>query len=123
LSGDPGYIDALVTRDRETDANIHVTAITNTSGTVQERMTRHPFGAVAFRDSAGSTISVSSKAWDILHQGGQQDSIGNYGFHHRILSPTLGRWLTNDPLGFNAGGNNFYGYLAINKLYFVFSYL
>jgi len=122
----PAYDDALVTRDRDTDANgtlderlfaqhdanFNVTAITNTSGTVQERMTYNPFGAVAFRDSAGSTISLSSKAWDILHQGGQQDSIGNYDFRHRILSPSLGRWLTNDPLGFEAGDNNFYGYLA-----------
>jgi len=47
----PSYIDALVTRDRDSDANIHVTAITNTSGTVQERYTPDPFGVETFWDA------------------------------------------------------------------------
>jgi len=122
----PSYIDALVTRDRDTDANgtlderlfpqhdanFNVTAITNTSGTVQERYTPDPFGVVTFRNASGNTISASAKDWVFLHQGGQADILGHYDFRNRILSPTLGRWLTNDPLGFEAGDNNFYGYVA-----------
>jgi len=72
----------LVTRDRDTDANgtlderlfaqhdanFHVTAITNTSGTVHERYTPDPFGVVTFRDASGNTISASAKDWVFLHQ-------------------------------------------------------
>ena len=47
-----------------------------------------------------------------MHQGGQTDSIGNYDFRNRVYSPTLGRWLTNDPLGFAAGDVNFYRYVG-----------
>jgi len=94
------------------DATFHVTAITNTSGTVQERYTPDPFGVVTFRDASGNTISASAKDWVFLHQGGQADILGHYDFRNRNLSRTLGRWLTNDPLGFDAGDNNFYGYLA-----------
>ncbi len=122
----PVYIDAMVSRDRDTDANgslderlyalqdtnFNMTAVTNTSGTVQEKYTETPFGVTTFRNSAGSTISVSTKDWNYLHQGGQADIIGNLDFRNRVLSPTLGRWLSNDPLGFNAGDVNLYRYLG-----------
>jgi len=98
------------------DANFHVTAITNASGTVQERYTPDPFGVVTFRDASGNTISASAKDWVFLHQGGQADILGHYDFRNRILSPTLGRWLTNDPLGFAAGDVNFYSILKNNPI-------
>ena len=118
----PAYVDGLVNRDRDTDgngnlderlfalqdANWNVTGITNTSGTVQERYTETPFGVVTFRDSSGSPISVSTKDWDILHQGAKIDVIGDFDFRNRVYTPTLGRWLSNDPIGFNAGDVNTY---------------
>ena len=33
---------------------------------------------------------------------------GDYEFRNRVYSPTLGRWLSNDPLGFEAGDVNTY---------------
>ena len=122
----PVYVDALVLRDRDTDANgtlderlyptqdanYNVTAILNISGTVQEKYTYTPFGVVTYRDSSGSTISSSTKAWVFLHQGGQINIVGGYDFRNRVLSPTLGRWLTNDPLGFEAGDVNTYRYVG-----------
>jgi RHS repeat-associated protein len=122
----PVYVDGLVTRDRDTDANgtlderlfalqdanWNVTGITNTSGTIQERYTETPYGAVTFRDGSGSTISVSTKGWDILHQGAKTDIIGDYDFRNRVYSPTLGRWLTNDPIGFSAGDVNTFRYVG-----------
>ncbi len=121
----PVYVDAMVTRDRDTDANgtlderlyalqdanFNVTAITNTSGTVQEKYTETPFGATTFRNSSGTAIGSSTKDWVFLHQGGQADIIGDLDFRNRVLSPTLGRWLSNDPLGFDAGDVNTYRYL------------
>jgi len=122
----PAYVDGLVTRDRDTDANgtlderlfalqdanWNVTGITNTGGTIQERYTETPYGAVTFRDGSGSTISVSTKGWDILHQGAKADIIGDYDFRNRVYSPTLGRWLSNDPLGFEAGDVNTFRYVG-----------
>jgi RHS repeat-associated protein len=119
-------VDGLVTRDRDTDANgtlderlfalqdanWNVTGITNTSGTIQERYTETPYGAVTFRDGSGSTISVSTKGWDILHQGAKADIIGDYDFRNRVYSPTLWRWLSNDPLGFEAGDVNTFRYVG-----------
>ena len=122
----PAYVDAMVLRDRDTDsngtlderlyplqdANWNTTALVNTSGSVVERDTYSPFGVVTFRDASGAIIGASAKDWLFLHQGGQTDSIGNYDFRNRVYSPTLGRWLTNDPLGFAAGDVNFYRYVG-----------
>jgi len=43
-----------------------------------------------------------------LHQGGERIAAGDYEFRNRVYSPSLGRWLSNDPLGFNAGDQNWY---------------
>jgi len=120
----PVYVDAPVLRDRDTDANgtlderlfviqdanYNVTAVISSSGTVQERYTYTPFGLVTYRDASGSGIGSSTKAWVFLHQGGQINIVGDYDFRNRVLSPTLGRWLTNDPLGFAAGDANTFRY-------------
>ena len=115
-------MDGLVLRDRDTDsngtlnerlyalqdANWNTTALVNTSGTVQERYTYTPFGQVTFRDGSGSTLSASAKDWVFLHQGGERIAAGDYDFRNRVYSPSLGRWLSNDPLGFDAGDQNWY---------------
>ena len=118
----PVYVDGLVLRDRDTDANgtlderlyalqdanWNTTALVNTSGTVQERYTYTSFGQVTFRDGSGSTLSGSAKDWVFLHQGGEKIAAGDFEFRNRVYSPTLGRWLSNDPLGFEAGDQNWY---------------
>ena len=100
----PVYVDGLVLRDRDTDANStlderlyslqdanwNTTALVNTSGTIQERYTYTPFGQVTFRDSSGSTLSNSAKDWIFLHQGGEKIAAGDYEFRNRLYSPSLG---------------------------------
>ena len=124
----PVYVDGLVLRDRDTDANgtlderlysmqdanWNTTALVNTSGTVQERYTYTPFGQVTFRDSTGSNLSNSAKDWIFLHQGGERIAAGDYEFRNRVYSPSLGRWLSNDPLGFEAGDVNWYRAIGNN---------
>jgi filamentous hemagglutinin len=51
---------------------------------------------------------VSTKGWDILHQGAKRDIIGDYDFRNRVYSPTFGRPLQSDQLQFEAGEANFY---------------
>lgn len=96
------------------DANWNTTALVNTTGTVQERYTYTPFGQVTFRDASGSTLSGSAKDWIFLHQGGEKIAANDYEFRNRLYSPTLGRWLSNDPLGFEAGDQNWYRAIGNN---------
>jgi len=67
---------------------------------------------VTFRDGGGSTLSSSAKDWVFLHQGGEKIAAGDYEFRNRVYSPTLGRWLSNDPLGFEAGDVNVYRFVV-----------
>jgi RHS repeat-associated protein len=118
----------LVLRDRDTDgngslderlyalqdANWNTTGLVNAGGTVQERYAYTPFGQVTFRDGTGSTLSNSAKDWIFLHQGGERIVAGDYEFRNRLYSPSLGRWLSNDPLGFEAGDQNWYRAIGNN---------
>jgi RHS repeat-associated protein len=124
----PVYVDGLVLRDRDTDANgtfderlyslqdanWNTTGLVNAGGTVQERYTYTPFGQVTFRDGSGSTLSNSAKDWVFLHQGGEKIAAGDYEFRNRVYNPNLGRWLSNDPLRFNAGDQNWYRAIGNN---------
>src|SRR5262249_44801258 len=120
----PVYVDALIERDTSSgqrlyvqqDANWNVTAVVDTSGTVQERYAYDPYGKPT--DGTGSagvlTPSWASRtnslfSWVYLHQGGRYDATsGLYNFRNRDYSPTLGRWMEQDPIGYAAGDNNLY---------------
>jgi RHS repeat-associated protein len=84
---------------------------------VQERYTYTPFGQVTFRDNTGSTLSNSAKDWIFLHQGGERIAAGDYEFRNRVYSPSLGRWLSCDPLGFEAGDQNWYRAIGNNPIF------
>jgi RHS repeat-associated protein len=86
-----------------------VTALVNTSGQVVERYVYDPYGQVTILDASWNTRSSSSYAWRYLFQGKRYDSAtGLYDSRNRAYSPTLGRWLQNDPLGFGGGDSNLY---------------
>ena len=112
------YADALVERDAsstrmyaEQDVDFNITALVDTTGTVQERYIYDPYGAVTILTSAWATRSSSSYSWIYLHQGYRFDNAtGLYGERNRDYSPTLGRWLQDDPLGFGGGDSNLYAY-------------
>ena len=114
------YVDAMVERDRGSerlyalqDANWNVTALVNTSGVVQERYVYDPYGQVTILDPNWNVRSSSSFAWVYLHQGGRYDvATGWYSFRNRDYSPTLGRWMEVDPIGFTGGDVDLYRYVA-----------
>jgi RHS repeat-associated protein len=130
----PVYVDAMISRDRDTDtngtlderlyvlhdANFNVTGLVNTSGTVVERFTYEPFGKAEIRDASWAIKSGGSGyAWLYLHQGGRFDSVsGLYAFRMREYSPTLGRWMTNDPIEYRAGDVNLFGFVLNDPLNF-----
>jgi RHS repeat-associated protein len=110
----PVYVDAMVERDTSSgqrlyvqqDANWNVTALVDTSGNVQERYAYDPYGKASVLDPSWNARTSSLFSWLYLYQGGRYDSTsGLYNFRNRDLSPTLGRWLEQDPVRYAAGGN------------------
>jgi RHS repeat-associated protein len=112
----PVYIDALIERDTPTqrlyvfqDANFNVTALVDTSGTVQERYLQDPFGSFTVLAANWTTRGTSNYGWVFFFQGKRYDfATGLFASRERDYSPTLGRFLENDPLRFGARDSNFY---------------
>ncbi len=121
----PVYVDAMILRDRDTaddgtleerlwvqqDANFNVTALVDDNGDVVERYVYDPYGEVTVLDETWSVIGSSAYGWLHLHQGGRLDTVsGLYHFRNRDYSPTLGRWVTRDPIGYFSSDVNLYTY-------------
>jgi RHS repeat-associated protein len=112
----PVYIDALVERDAgsqrlyaQQDANWCVTALIDTTGTVQERYVYDPYGTVTVLTPSWGTRGTSNYAWVYLFQGGRFDGVtGLYNFRNRDDSPALGRWMQTDPIGLYGTDTNLY---------------
>jgi RHS repeat-associated protein len=116
----PVYVDAMILRDRDTDANgslderlwvmqdanWNVVGLVNGSGVVVERYAYDAFGAVTVMNGSW-TVGSTAYGWQYLHQGGRLDvTSGLYHFRNRDYSPTLGRWVSMDPIGYSAGDTN-----------------
>ncbi|HEX4612570.1 MAG TPA: RHS repeat-associated core domain-containing protein, partial [Urbifossiella sp.] len=128
----PVYVDALILRDRDTDANgslderlwvqldanWNVTALVDGSGAVVERYVYDPYGAVTVLTPSFGSRSGSSYAWTQGFQGMFFNSISDlYGSRGRQgYSPTLGRWTSLDPIRFAGGDVNLYGFVAENPV-------
>ncbi len=120
----PIYVDALILRDRDTDANgtlderlwaqqdanWNVTALLDSSGNVVERFTYDSFGALTVYDASYNVRgSGSSYAWTYHWQGLRLDVVtALYHARMRDVHSVLGRPLQQDPLGFGAGDANVY---------------
>jgi RHS repeat-associated protein len=122
----PVYVDAMIERDTaggprlyvQQDAHWNVTALVDTTGTPKERYTYDPYGKATvlnpttWQVSGSGAHGTSSYGWVYLHQGGRyerySDAAGMYLFRNRDYSPTLGRWLEQDPAGYAGSGPNLY---------------
>ncbi len=124
------YIDDLVLRDRDTDANgslderlyalqdanWNVTAVTNTSGTVQERYAYSAYGVPIFLDATFGVRASSSFAWETLFAGYRWDAVTkHFQVRNRVYSPTVATWLQRDPIGYSSGFN-LYEYVNSNPM-------
>ena len=118
-----GYIDDLVLRDDDSssgnlgkassglgrriyvlqDANYDVTALTDTIGTVLERLMYDPYGSITVLTASwGST--TDAYGWEYFWQGGRYDTTTQlYNFRYRDYDPALGAWTEQDPLRYVNG--------------------
>jgi len=118
------YIDAPVLRDENkdgdgdcidgsderlyylTDANMNVTALVSTSGTVVERYRYDPYGQVEVLDAdfSADADGKSDYANAILYCGYYFDNeTGLCCVRYRFYVPPLGRWLQRDRIGYGDG--------------------
>jgi RHS repeat-associated protein len=86
----------------------------NTSGAVVERFVSDAFGGrTVLNGSWVVQTGGSGYAWLYGHQGLRYDTIAGVNHaRHRDYSPTLGRWISGDPLGFGAGDANLYRFVG-----------
>ncbi len=115
------YINAAILRDMYADgsielltrvyflqdANWNTTAIVNFSGAWQvlQQYIYSPYGTITVlnESGAGSTPIVNN-----LYQGMTLDPVtGLYYARNRNYSPTLGRWINQDPAGYINGANTY----------------
>ena len=85
-----------------------ITALIETDGTVAERYAYNPYGETTFLTGAwalvGGTGAASAYANEILYAGYRHDpETGLYLARRRYHHPTLGRWTTRDPIGYDDG--------------------
>jgi RHS repeat-associated protein len=118
------YIDDLVLRDRDTDANgslnerlyacqdanWNVTSVTDVTAAVQERYAYTAYGMPLVLTSAFGSRSTSLFGWETLYCGYRFDFATTL-FHvrNRVYATSAGIWIQRDPLGY-ADSWNLYGY-------------
>ncbi|NBT26846.1 MAG: hypothetical protein EBT09_09900, partial [Actinobacteria bacterium] len=138
----PVYIDAMVARDRNADstastgiggleervdalqdANWNTTALVAatgisglTLGNVFTRFVYTPYGESQTLTASWGTPAAGSAPitpWSHLFQGLKLTDVTGLAYvRHRDYSPTLGRFIERDPIGFEAGDNNWYRFVA-----------
>ena len=95
------------------DALGNITEMTNVTGTLVERYEYDVYGQATIFDGAYNPLSASTIGNAYLYTGRRYDvESGNYYYRARYYQPTLGRFLSEDPLGFSAGDMNIYRYVS-----------
>ena len=93
------------------DRNGNISVVLNTAGGVLESYRYDAFGAPSFFNATGGTITQSAIGNPFLFTGREWDhAFGLYEYRARGYDPDLGRFLSEDPKGFDAGDYNLYRY-------------
>jgi RHS repeat-associated protein len=123
------YIDGLVLRDRDTnangtlderlfvlqDANWNVTALADSNGDVQERYAYSAYGKLGVLTPTFTTRASSSYNIEVLYAGYRyEQATALFHIRHRVYQPELGCWVQRDPLSYSAGEASLLLYLGDN---------
>ena len=78
-----------------------ITAITNSTGAISERYAYTAYGQPTILDASGVTLPTSNFAIRHTYTGREWDAtLGLHHFRARWMSPSAGRFLTRDPIGY-----------------------
>jgi RHS repeat-associated protein len=95
-----------------------VQALVNVSGSVVESYTYDAWGVTTIKNAGGAVITTSAYGNRYMFQGREYStSTGLYNFRARWYAPTIGRWLSKDPIGLE-GGLNLYAFCGNNAVNF-----
>jgi RHS repeat-associated protein len=124
----PVYVDAMVLRERGServyalqDGNWNTTALIAASGVpgkatgdLIQRMVYNPYGEVFLLNPDWTEqLGTPLVPWQHLFQGLKFTEATGLGYvRNRDYSPTLGRFIMLDPIGFSAGDNNWYRFVG-----------
>jgi RHS repeat-associated protein len=93
-----------------------VTGLLSASGTVVERYLYSPYGSRTVLDGNFDSKGSSTYDWTIGHHGLPYDRESGLIYNrHRMLHPSLGRFLQRDPLGY-VDGMSLYEYVTGNAV-------
>jgi RHS repeat-associated protein len=101
------------------DALGSITEVTDISGSLVERYEYNVYGTASIFDSSGTPLTASAIGNPYLFTARRYDpESGNYYYRARLYSPTLGRFLQMDPLGY-VDGMNLYAYVLNNPINYI----
>jgi len=100
--------DASGTSNFLTDALGSTAALTDPTGNIQTQYNFDPFGS--------TTLSGNSSTNSFAYTGREKDGTGLYYNRARYYSPTVQRFVSEDPLGFASGDFDFYSYVGNNPV-------
>lgn len=93
-----------------------IKAITNEGGDIVERYSYNAFGVMLISDANGNLLTQSAYANPYTYTGRRFDTeTGLYYYRNRMYSAELGRFISEDPLGY-VDGYNLYRYARNNPL-------
>ncbi len=97
------------------DRRYSVQALTDSNGVIVERYAYTPFGEMTLFDGSGTEIAQSAVGNSYTYTGRRYDNeSGLYYFRARMYDAELGRFLSQDPLGYVDGMSLYTGYFAPN---------
>ena len=86
-----------------------ITAVTTSAGTIAERYAYTAYGQPTILDASASVLSSSAINNRYTYTGREWDAtLGLHHFRARWMSPSAGRFLTRDPIGFKGSRWNLY---------------
>ncbi len=91
-----------------TDALNSTIGLTNSSGALVEQYTYDPYG--------NTTASSSAFNNPFQYTGRENDGTGLYFYRARYYAPGMGRFISEDPMGFSGRQLDFYAYVEENPL-------
>ncbi len=97
-------LEGSATRSLLPDALGSTVALADEAGAVQTEYTYAPFGA--------TTVSGQTSTNPHQFTGREADGTGLYYYRARYYHPTLGRFVSEDPLGFVGDDTNLYAYVS-----------
>jgi RHS repeat-associated protein len=94
-----------------------VTAITTSAGAISERYAYTAYGQPTILNASGTVISATTLSNRYSYTGREWDATpGLHHFRARWMSPSAGRFLGRDPIGYEGSEWGLYEYVASNVL-------